>query len=145
MKDVCYLKNYRFWTMGGAIILCTQCILRQWRQMVALSELLVLISIAFGFLLKHNSENKILIRYHIVWLLATREAMQDFPSNTKKRKEWEDACGQIKLPKVPLLFSPLLVLMPLSFLVDHSCWKSLQTAKTRNARCHLLGWKRCDR
>ncbi len=76
--------------------------------MVALSELLVLISIAFGFLLKHNSENKILMRYHIVWLLATREAMQDFPSNTKRRKEWEDACGQIKLPKV-LLFIYLFI------------------------------------
>ncbi len=37
---------------GGAIILCAQGILRRWRQMVALSELLALISIAFGFLLK---------------------------------------------------------------------------------------------
>ncbi len=57
MKDECYLKKrHRFWTMGGAIILCAQCIQRRWRQMVALSELLALISIAFGFLPKHNSE-----------------------------------------------------------------------------------------
>ncbi len=41
---------------GGTIILCAQCILHRWRQMVALSELLALISIAFGFLPKHNSE-----------------------------------------------------------------------------------------
>ncbi len=42
---------------------------------------------------KHNSENKILIRYHMVWLLveifsqrATREAMSDFPSDKKGKK-----------------------------------------------------------
>ncbi len=34
--------------------------------------------------------------------------------------------------------------MPLSLLVDHSYWKSLQTAETRNARCHLLGCKHTD-
>ncbi len=57
-------------------------------SMTSLGELLALISIAFDFLPKHNSENKTLIRYHIVWLLvvifsrrATREAMQDFPSD----------------------------------------------------------------
>ncbi len=42
--------------MGGSIVLCAQWILRRWRHMVALSELLALISIAFGFLPKHNSE-----------------------------------------------------------------------------------------
>ncbi len=42
--------------MGDAIILCAQCILRRWRQMVAFSQLLELISIVFGFLPKHNSE-----------------------------------------------------------------------------------------
>ncbi len=85
---------------------------------------------------KHNSEYKILIQYHIVWLLvvifsqrATREAMKDFPSDKKRRKKWEDACGRIKLPKDPLLFLSTLALMPLSLLVDHSYWKSLQTRK----------------
>ncbi len=34
--------------------------------------------------------------------------------------------------------------MPLSLLVDHSYWKSLQTAETRNARRHLLGCKHAD-
>ncbi len=70
---MCYLK--RFLDYGGVIILRAH-------QMVALSELLALISIVFGYLTKHNSENKILIRYHIVWLLvvilsrrATSEAM----------------------------------------------------------------------
>ncbi len=52
--------------------------------MTLLNELLALISIVFGFLPKHTSENKILIRYHIVWFLVvifsrirrkTREAM----------------------------------------------------------------------
>jgi len=28
-----------------------------------------------------------------------------FPSDKKRRKEWEDACGRIKLPKDPLIFS----------------------------------------
>ncbi len=85
---------------------------------------MALISIAFGFLPKHNSENKMLIRYHIVWLLvvifsrrATREAMLDFPSDKKRRKEWEDASGRIKLPKDLLLFLSTLALMPLSLLV----------------------------
>ncbi len=32
--------------------------------------------------------------------------------------------------------------MPLSLLVAHSSWQSLQTAETRSVRCHLLGWKR---
>ncbi len=67
---------------GGAraIILCAQYILRLWRQMVALSELLVLFTTTQ--LQIHNSENKILIQYHIVRLLvvifsrrATKEAM----------------------------------------------------------------------
>ncbi len=49
--------------------------------MVALSELLALISIVFGFLPKHNSENKILIRYHIVWLLV------DYQSKGSKRRD----------------------------------------------------------
>ncbi len=40
-----------------------------------------LISIVFGFLPKHNSENKILIRYHIVWLLV------DFQSKGSKRRD----------------------------------------------------------
>ncbi len=100
----------------------------------------------------HNSENKILIRYHIVWLLvvifsqrATREAMQDcFPRDNRRRKAWEDACGQIKLHKNPLLFLSSLALMPLSLLVDHSYWKSLQTTETRDARCYLLGCKYTD-
>ncbi len=59
----------------------------------------------------HNSENKILIRYHIVWHLvvifsrrATREAMQDFPSDKKRTNEWVDAWGWIQLPKDTLLF-----------------------------------------
>ncbi len=63
-------------------------------SMTSLSELLALISVAFGFLSKHNSENKTLIRCHSVRLLvvifsrsATREAMQDFPSDKKRRKE----------------------------------------------------------
>ncbi len=38
--------------MVGTIILCAQCILR---QMVALGELLALISIVFGFLLEMGS------------------------------------------------------------------------------------------
>ncbi len=41
---------------GGAIILCAPSILHRWRQMFALSEQLALISIAFDFLPKHNSE-----------------------------------------------------------------------------------------
>ncbi len=68
-----------------------------------------------------------------------------FPSNKKRRKEWEDASGRIKLPKDPLLFLSTLALMSLSLLVDHSYWQSLQTAETRNFRCHLLGWKRRER
>ncbi len=69
MTDVCYLKHrHCFWTMGGgAITLCAQCILRRGRRMVALSELLALISIAFGF--TETQLNKILIQYQIVmWL-----------------------------------------------------------------------------
>ncbi len=65
--------------------------------------------------------NSILIRYHIVWLLvvifsrrATREAMYYFPSDKKSRKEREDVCGRIKLPKDPLLFLSTLALMPFS-------------------------------
>ncbi len=30
--------------------------------------------------------------------------MQDFPSDKKRRKEWEDACGRINLPKDMLIF-----------------------------------------
>ncbi len=56
--------------MGGAIILCAQCVLGRWRHMVALSELLVIISIAFGFLLKHNSEYTTQkIKYWYVYLI----------------------------------------------------------------------------
>jgi len=51
---------------------------------------------------------------------ATREAMYDFPSDKKRRKEREDVCGRIKLPKDQLLFLSTLALMPLSLLVDHS-------------------------
>ncbi len=41
MKDLLFKKiDIVFWTMRGTIILCAQCILRRWRQMVALSELL---------------------------------------------------------------------------------------------------------
>ncbi len=100
VKDVCYLKNqHSFWTMGAPLFyvhsaFCVDDI--KW----------------FSQLRIHNSEKKILIQYHIVWLLvvifsgrATREAMQDFPSDKKRRKEWEDACGRIKLSKNPLLFS----------------------------------------
>ncbi len=60
----------------------------------------------------------ILIRYHIVWLLVvilsrrtTREAMQDFPSDKKRRKEWEDTCGPIHLPKDMLIFLSTLALI----------------------------------
>ncbi len=34
--------------------------------------------------------------------------------------------------------------MSARLLVDHSYWKSLQAAETRNARCHLLGCKHAD-
>ncbi len=67
-----------------------------------------------------------------------------FPINNRRRKEWENACGRIKLPKEPLFFLSTLALMPLNLLVDHSYWKSLQTAKTRNIRCYLLGCKHAD-
>ncbi len=102
---------------GGRYFLCAQYILHRLHQMVALGELLALISMVWLFnatqLRKHNSENKILIRFHIVWLLdfifsqrATREAMLDcFPSDNRRRKAWEDTCGRIKLHKNLLLFS----------------------------------------
>ncbi len=61
----------------------------------------------------HNLENKILIQYHIVWhlvvIFSQRATREDFP-------------------KDPLLFLSTLALMPLSLLVEHSYWKSLQTA-----------------
>ncbi len=43
--------------------------------------------------------------------------MLDFPSDKKRRKEWEDASGRIKLPKDLFLFLSTLALMPLSLLV----------------------------
>ncbi len=63
------------------------------------------------------------------------------PSDKKRRKEWEDACGRINLPKDPLLFLRTSALVPLSVLVDR---QSLQTSGTRNTRCHLLGCKHAD-
>ncbi len=84
-----------------SIILCAQCILRRWSKMVALSELLAIISIAFDLLPKHNSENEILIRHHTVWLLVVIFSQL-----------------RIKLPKDPLLFLSILALMPLRLLVD---------------------------
>ncbi len=67
-----------------------------------------------------------------------------FPSDNMRRKEWENTCGLIQLPKDPSFFLSTLALMPLSLLVDHGYWKSLQTAETRNARCHLFGCKHAD-
>ncbi len=61
-----YVIQHRFWAMRGAIILCAQIILHRWRQMVAVSELLALFTATQ--LRIHNLENKILIRYNIVWL-----------------------------------------------------------------------------
>jgi len=63
-----------------------------------------------------------------VWLFivifsrrATRAIRSDTKrSDKKRRKEWEDVCGRIKLPKNPLIFLSTLALMPLNLLVDHS-------------------------
>ncbi len=102
----------------------------------------------------HSSENKIVIRYHIVWLLVvifsrrcnkrSYVRLHCFLSDKKRRKEWEDARGRINFLKTRFFFLPTLALMPLSLLEDHSYWQSLQTAETRKARCHLLGWKHAD-
>ncbi len=51
-------RHYFMCTMNSASI----------HQMVALNELLELISIVFGFLPKHNSENKILTTLCGFWL-----------------------------------------------------------------------------
>ncbi len=106
------------------------------------------------YLPQHNSENKILIRYHIVWLLVvifsrscnkrSNARLHCFPSDKKRRKQWEGACGWINFQKTRCFFLTTLALMLLSLLVDHSYWKSLQTAETRNVRCHLLGGKYAD-
>ncbi len=72
---------------------------------------------ATGAFYRNNSENKILIRYHIVCFLFVIFSR---------------------------LFLSTLALMPLSLLVDHSYWKRLQTAENRNATCDLLGSKRVD-
>ncbi len=138
--------------LWGRHFLCVQYILRQWRQMVALGELLALFTATQ--LRIHSSENKILIRYHIVWLLVvifsqscnkrSNARLHCFPSDKKRRKQWEGACGWINFQKTRCFFLTTLALMLLSLLVDHSYWKSLQTAETRNVRCHLLGGKYAD-
>jgi len=63
----------------------------------------------------HSSENKILIWYHIVWILVvifsrscnkrSNVRLRCFPIDKKMRKEWEDACGWMRLPKDSLIFS----------------------------------------
>ncbi len=148
-----FKKNpHRLWTMGGAPLFMCTVHSASMTSYGCSRELLALFTATQLWI--HSSENKILIRYHIVWLLVvifswrcnkrSYVRLHCFLSDKKRRKEWEDARGRINFLKTRFFFLPTLALMPLSLLEDHSYWQSLQTAETRNARCHLLGWKHAD-
>ncbi len=69
--------------------------------------------------------------------------MQDFAaflSIRRGEKNGKMPVDEWNFLKTHFFFLSTLALMPLSILVDHS----VQTAETRNARCHLLGCKLAD-